>query len=461
MRGTRAFRVATTSARVLTGATVAVACVAAVVAAVAVPWPSVEQAPAQAQITPLPGDTVLVCNGDFRALGRIASNASQMVSAGVSELTAGGTEQAASVRLEASDLAGGSGPEKFTGVVADRRAPLIAATESVALAATDLAGLAAAPCREARTESWLVGGSVATGTKDLVILTNPGEVTATVTLTVYGGTTMSSSSAIVPAGKQVAVPLGSIAAGAQAPVVKVASEGSAVRAVLQSSFVRTLDPAGIDLQDAVTGPQQEQVIAGVQVFANDGDDTDMTVLRMLAPDADSNAEVVVRPMGEKGAPSTELSVPLTAGNPTEVSLGDLAAGAYSVEVRSDAPALAAVRQRDGTGSGSDFAWVTPAPEIDGEVLSAVPAGPSPQIHLLNRGDAEVTVDLTPTGGGAAQSVTVPANGSAIAALSSETSYALAASAPVHAAVTMTAEGALAAWPLWPSAGVEQSITVYP
>lgn len=70
MSGNRAIRVAATSARVLTGAAVAAACVVGVAAGVAVPWPAIVHEPAQAEVTPLPGDTVLVCTGDLRAIGR-------------------------------------------------------------------------------------------------------------------------------------------------------------------------------------------------------------------------------------------------------------------------------------------------------------------------------------------------------------------------------------------------------
>ena len=38
---------------------------------------------------------------------------------------------------------------------------------------------------------------------------------------------------------------------------------------------------------------------------------------------------------------------------------------------------------------------------------------------------------------------------------------LRASGPVHAQVAMSAPGALAAWPVWPAAGAQQSIIVYP
>ena len=461
MSGTRAFRVVATSARVLTGTLVAAACVVGVAVAVAAPWPTLEGTPAQAEVTPLPGDTVLVCGGDFRAIGRVPSDPLKMDSAGTPRLTVDGSAGApASTLLAAPELDQAGELHKLTGVVDGRRAPLIGAAESVSLAETDLAGLAAAPCREARTESWLVGGSVATGTEDIVTLTNPGDVAATVTLAVFGEK-RSSSNVVVPPATQVALPLASIAAGNQAPVIRVSTTGSPVRAMLQSSLTRTLDPAGIDLQDAVAGPQQHPVIPGVQVFPVDGDDSEMAVLRLLAPDTDAQAQVTVRPVGESDAVAAEFTVPLTADVPAQVSLGDLDEGSYTVEVDADAPVLAAVREQDGQGRGADFAWVTPAPEIDAEVLVAIPAGPSPRLLVSGNADAESTVDIESADGGELQTIVVPAGGSIAVPVEARTVYAVRPTGPVHIAVTMTAVGALAAWPVWPAAGAEQSITVYP
>ncbi|WP_407358368.1 DUF5719 family protein [Microbacterium sp. LTA6] len=461
MSGTRAFRVVTTSARVLTGTLVAAACVVGVVVAVAAPWPTIESTPAQADVTPLPGDAVLVCSGDFRAIGRVPSDPLKMDSAGTPRLTVDGSAGVPeSTPLSMPELDQAGELHKLTGVVEGRSAPLIGAAESVTLAETDLSGLAAAPCREALTESWLIGGSVATGTEDIVTLTNPGDVAATVTLTVFGDK-RSSSNVIVPPATQVALPLASIASGNQAPVIHMSSTGSPVRAMMQSSLTRTLDPAGIDLQDAVAGPQQHPVISGVQVFPVDGDDSEMAVLRILAPDADAQAQVTVRPVGESSSVATEFLVPLTADVPAQVSLGDLGAGSYTVEVDADSPVLAAVRQQDGQGRGADFAWVTPAPEIDAEVLVAVPSGPNPQLLITGNADAESTVAIETAEGGDPQTILVPAGGSIAVPVDARSVYTVRPSGPVHLAVTMTATGALAAWPVWPGAGAEQSITVYP
>ncbi|WP_091231866.1 DUF5719 family protein [Microbacterium sp. 3J1] len=460
MNGTRAFRVAATSARVLTGAVVAAACVVGVIVAVGAPWPTIAHEPAQAEVTPLPGDTVLVCNGDLRAIGRTTSRPLEMVSAASPRVTVDGTSGAPeSTPLAVEDLVDGGDVQRLTGVVEGRTAPELAATESVSIAAPDLFGFASAPCRPASTESWLVGGTVATGTEDLVVLTNPGAVPSTVTLEVFGSV-RGSRSVIVPAETQLALPLTSMATGAGIPVVKVTATGSPVRAVLQSSLTRTLDPAGVDLQDAVAAPQKRPVIAGVQMFESEGDNAEMTVLRMLAPEADTQASVTVREVGETTA-ADEFSVPLIAGQPQELSLSSLSPGTYSVHIDAEAPVLAAVRVQDGAGPQTDFTWITPAPELEEQVLVAVPDGPAAELMIVNDGDEEATVRIETVDGGEPQELTVSAQSSASVEVTDRTVYSVSASSPVHAAVTMTAAGALAAWPVWPAAGAQQSITVYP
>jgi hypothetical protein len=460
MTGTRTFRVAATSARVLTGAVVAAACVVGAVFAITAPWPTVAHEPAYADVTPMPGDTVLVCNGDFRALGRDSSNPLEMVSAATPRITSGGSEGAPeSTSLAVDDLVGAGDVRRLVGEVTGRAAPMLGATESVNLSEEDLFGFAAAPCRPASTESWLLGGTVETGSKDLIVLTNPGAVPSTVALSVFG-TVRASTSVIVPAGTQVALPLSSIASGSEIPVVKVTATGSPVRAVLQSSLTRTLDPAGVDLQDAVTAAQRHPVIPGVQMFESPADGSEMAVVRLMSPGADAQAVVTVRAIGESD-PVVELPIPLTADEPTELSLSAVPPGEYTVQVDADVPVLAGVREQDGSGPQTDFAWLLPAPEFDSEVLVAVPDGPEPRLVFANDEDREVEVEVVEQGSDEPVAVTVPAGSSAALDVDPRTVYSVTTSGPVHASVTMTAAGALAGWPVWPAAGAQRSIRVYP
>lgn len=459
MSPNRAFRVVATGARVATGAVIAAACVVGVVAAVHAPWPEVSAQPAQVDVVPVPGDSRLVCNGDLRALGRSSADPLSMVSAASPRFTMAGSEGDPEVAgLATIDVADAGELRLLVGAVDGRTAPLIAAAESVDVAAEDLDGFAALPCAQPRLESWLVGGSVATGTEDLVILTNAADVNSTVTLLVYGDP-RGSRTVVVPARSQTALPLSSIAAGNLAPVVKVTADGAPVRAVLQSSLTRTLDPAGIDLQDAVAGAQQHQVFPGIRVAAAAGD-ADMTVIRMLAPETDGEATVTVR-SADDDAVASRFTVPLMAGMPAAVSPEGLTAGTYSVTVDADVAVVAAVRQQDGFGAGSDFTWTTPSPGIDAEALLAVPAGPEPTLHVANPSDEAVTVAVEDVDGRASQQVEVPAATSVTIPLEARTAYRLTTTATVHASVSMTDVGAMASWPVQPSAGAAQSIRVYP
>ncbi|MFB4348258.1 DUF5719 family protein [Microbacterium sp. CR_7] len=459
MTGNRAFRVAATSARVITGALVAAAVVVGTVLAISSSLPTIAHEPAQADVTPLPGDAVLVCNGDFRALGRDPSNPLEMVSAASPRFTSGGTTGApASTTITADDLVGAGDVRRLVGEVHDRTAPLIAGSESFTLAEDDLFGFAAAPCRPASSESWLVGGTVETGAKDIVALTNPGAVPSTVSLSVFG-TVRASTSVIVPAGTQVSLPLSSIASGSEIPIVKVTATGSPVRAVLQSSLTRTLDPAGADLQDAVPAPQRNAVIPGVQVMQAPADGSEMAVLRLMSPDADTQAVVTMRKVGDSTS-TTELPVTLTADQPTEISLASVPVGEYVVDVEAEAPVLAGIREQDGSGPQTDFAWLLPAPEFDDEVVVSIPEGPAPRLVFANDEDEDAVVEIALPGGDPS-SVTVPAGSSASFEVDPRTSYSLSTSGPVHASVRMTASGALAGWPVWPEAGAQQTITVFP
>ncbi|WP_460799715.1 DUF5719 family protein [Microbacterium sp. GXF0217] len=453
----RAITVVTTGARLFVGAVVAVGCVVGAGAAIVAPWPDIETTAASTQVATVPGDPVLVCTGPFRALGRESQSADQMQAAGVGRITVDGEPTApAQSTIATPDLVGGEGAAVFTGVVQERTSAEIAASESLVLAEEDLSGLAAAPCAPAATQSWIVGGSVETGANDVLVLSNPGAVPATVTLTVYGGGS-NPVTHVIPAATQIALPFASIAADAEDPVVRVTAEGAPVRAVLQSALTRTLDPAGTDLQASAIEASQMVRFAGVQIVAAPTEGTATNAIRLLAPDVDTDAQVVVR--DETGATAAAFVVPLTAGTPLDVALADLELGTYSVQVTAGTPVVAAIWQSEGTGPGTDFAWMTPASELE-ETLFAVPAGPSPKLHLVNSTEQDATVVLSAIGGTERQ-IMVPAGSAELVSVRAATVYRLSSDADVTAAVTMAEPGRLAGWPVAQAGDEEREITVYP
>ncbi|MFD5215777.1 DUF5719 family protein [Microbacterium sp. NPDC058345] len=456
----RTIRLAATGARIATGAVVAAACVLGVVSAVAAPLPGVTRASTGITVTPIPGDTVLICNGSYRVLGRDAGQAQLMVSGAFPQLQSDAQgDPAESEPLAMPDVAGGSRGLILTSRVADRKAQPIAASESVRLDAADARGFAAAPCREAAMSTWLVGGDGSTGASDIIVLSNPGDVPATVDLMVYGESS-AASSVVVPAKTQRGVPLASIAGGERKPVVQVVASGAPVRAILQSTLVRTLDAVGIDLQDGVGGAQHDLQLVGVraQTLA-EGDDATGVVVRMLSPEQDAEATVRVR-AADSATVIDEYPVSLPQGTPTEIALSGIATGVYDIEIEADQPVVAAAHQTARAGSETDFAWMTPAPEISSELMFSVPSGPDPVLRLRNTQAASITVEIEGEGG---DTVEVPASGSASVPLRSG-AYSLSPSGPVHAAITMRGgEGSadIAGWPLWAGAAAQQPIVVHP
>ncbi|WP_309128040.1 DUF5719 family protein [Microbacterium sp.] len=456
----RTIRLAATGARIATGAVVAAACVLGVVSAVAAPLPGITREARGTTVTPIPGDTVLICNGSYRVLGRDAGQAQLMVSAALPQLRSDAEgEPAQTEPLAMPDVAGGARGVILTGVVADRKAQPIAASESVRIDAEDARGFAAAPCREAAMSTWLVGGDVSTGAGDVIVLSNPGDVPANVDLLIYGES-RAASNVVIPPKSQRGVPLASIAAGERSPVVQVVASGAPVRATLQSTLIRTLDAVGIDMQDGVGGAQHDLQIVGVRAQTlSEGDDAAGVVVRMLSPEQDAEATVRVR-ASESTAVLEEYPVSMLAGTPGEIALSGIPTGVYDIEIESDQPIVAAAHQTARAGAETDFAWMTPAPEISSKLMFSVPAGPSPSLHLRNTRSEAITVQLEGDRGG---EIEVPAFGAATVPLSSG-AYSLSPSGPVHAAVAMRGgdgSAEIAGWPLWAGAAEQQPIVVHP
>ncbi|MBN9175131.1 MAG: hypothetical protein J0I70_13365 [Microbacterium sp.] len=303
-----------------------------------------------------------------------------------------------------------------------------------------------------------------TGSADLVLLANPGTVAATVDLTVYGAqgrqVPPGGSGIVVPAGTQRVVPLAGLVLGEEAPVVRVTASGAPVQAALQSSITRTLVTGGVDQEGAIVGSARSQVVPGVRVTVAPGGNEPTTVARLLAPAAATTATLTVTDAGGKEVMTRQ--VPLTAGAPAEVELDALPRGVYSVTATAGAPLVAAVWQATGSGAGSDFAWFTAAPALSAATLVAVPSGPSPQIAVANTGADAATVTLEPVDGGSSRRIQVDPGETVTASVTAGATYRLdPGKTPVTASVSFAAQGALAAFSIWPALGTSAPIRVYP
>ena len=303
---------------------------------------------------------MLVCDGAILAVGRDPTQAGEISAVTPQTITSGaGDDSAAPVesQLDAPTLSGGEGPAVFTAEPQGRTRVDVTATGSAAVSAEDIAGFTASACRPPLQESWLVGGSGATGAADIVVLSNPGAVPATVQLTTYGATgaqTPPGGQLVLPPGTQEFVPLSGLVLGESAPVIRVTAVGAPVHASLQASVTRTLTPGGVDQIGATVAPEPSATIAGVTVTANPGTtgaSNATTVLRILAPSDAATATVTVTEVGAAAPAAAPQQVALVAGQPAEVELGGLPIGTYDVQVTADHPVVSAVWQTTGFGEG--------------------------------------------------------------------------------------------------------------
>lgn len=473
MSDRRVFRWAGTSARMLVGTVVSAGFVIGVVTAVAAPWPSVARPPLVVHADPVASATVLACPGALLAIARDATSPGQLTVAAPQDAIAGaaaGTPDPAMRRLTASFLGGADSAAVYTSAPIGATRTDAAAAGSASVAAADLRGFAASPCLPPMMESWLVGGAGTIGAADLVLLGNPGTVAATVQLTVYGARgpqqPPGGRAVVVPAGRQIAIPLAGLSLGEESPVLRVTAAGAPVQASLQASLTRTILPGGVDQVAPVAQPSADVVIPGVEVTAAPGPagaSDSATLVRMLSPSADVSATVTVTAVGAAAAALAPTTVQLTAGLPTQVQLGGLPIGQYTVRVRAATPVLAATWQTTGFGAGSDFAWYTPASELTAASLFAVPAGAPASVTIDNAGAASATVGVRATRGSYTQQVVVPAGGSAAVRLPATGVYVLdpGGAKGVRAGLSFAADGALAGYPVRPADTAAAVLRVYP
>ena len=232
------------AAQITGGAVLAAAVVVGAGAAVFAPLPGRTHDPIRVQAQPPAAPAVAVCSGPLLAAGRDATQASLLCDGAPQQITVGATAGAdlTDALLTPADVAAGAGPAVQTATPpASSSDPAdLAVAGSAQVAASDLTGFAAEACTRASMESWLVGGSGTTGAGDLVVLANPGDVAAQVTLAVYGATGAQTPAAgkniVVPARTQRVIPLAAIALGEENPVVRVTSAQAPVRASLQATL---------------------------------------------------------------------------------------------------------------------------------------------------------------------------------------------------------------------------------
>jgi hypothetical protein len=449
-----------------------------------IPSPVVVTAGTAVEVTPDRSDQVLVCAGG--ALGLTRGDNPQVAAVAEPRLRSSG-EGLIESSVTTSDALGGGA----AAVTLPQEAPgdLVAATQIVRAATSDVSGVAAAECAPAARSAWLVGGSTTVGRTTWIVITNADAVNATVELRVWGDAgpivAPGLSGIIVAAGSQRVISLAGIAVGQQSPVVHVASRGGSVSATLQTTVVRGLTPSGLSIVTPLDEPALRHVIAALPIIASqsvleqftaDGGTDGLPTLRLLAPDnADAVVSVTLIPVAGGTGLSTELQ--LDAGIVRDLPFTGLVDGEYSVVVNSDVPIVVAGRTAtaaaggldgiDGPGGpgspgGLDIEWFTPSPLLSAGAsvlaaiapLDALEAPLAASVHLVAPdGDAVVTIDGV--------AITVPAGQSVVVPSVANVGVRIETTAPVYVSFTYRGEGLLAGSRVLGPPSVGQPLRVFP
>lgn len=441
-------------------------------AAAIVPWPEHRAEPLSRSIQPAESRQQRVCPGPVLELG---NDAESVIALGDAEPTTATEPEGVAIDRTplippgAEEGSAGESPLVLSAAPGTVDAGMLAGAQSQQLDTETVAGFVAAGCAEPVAEAWLVGGSTELGRTTLLLLANPGAVAATVDVRVSSETGPVDAPAglglVVQPGTQRVVSLAGLAPGSASLVVHVTSSGATIAPSLEQTSIDGLAPSGVELIGTAAAPATAQVIPGVVVpqgggLAVDEDHAEgdaHPALRLLAPGAES-VETTVSVQPESGAEGQVFEVVLQPGMVSDVPLGELVAGEYTVRIDAAAPVVAAARATTAVAGepASELAWYAAALPLLDQTLVAVPDGPSPKLHLVNPGDADATVDL-----GAGRTVTVAAGGAASVAVRSGDGLLLDGAKGLHASVVFSGERRLAAFAVQPPGPLEAPIVVYP
>ena len=374
-------------------------------------------------------------------------------------------------------------------------APLLAGNQVEQISTEALSGLAAAACTDPGNDLWLVGGSTEIGRTTLVTLSNPTDVTATVTLEVFSEKgyidAVSSEGIIVLPGEQRIISLAGYAPDVIAPVVRVMSNGGQVLANLQQSVTRTLAPSGVEWVSPGSGLATQQIIPGVFVAGQAEHDrsevgnvvSDLEpAIRVVVP-GERDSKVTVTLLTSTGK-KVEYSANLKAKKVVQLPLAGIADGTYTVIVTGQEPLVAGIRTVQGADSGAsagatpavtdpaapvvpagsetggDFTWLSSTSFLTDQILIPVPVGPAPTVTFYNPANRTAEVTLSAQGKKditlsvkAGEMVTTP--------LVSDAKYTAKGVEGLVGGLTFTGSGIGSFIPLNPANVLGSSITVYP
>lgn len=473
------------------------AAAAAVIAAVGlVTPPTTGISPLETTVEPQAADLLAVCPGGLLRLGDDSgANAGQPFPVGAPELTIAATGAPSHTPLEHSD-AGTGGTDRAPTLLRlepSDDAALTAAQAQTATGDGGIRGLAASGCGEPTSSAWLVGGATTVGRTTLLLIANPSDVDAEVSIELWGESGAVSAPGMkgieVPARSQRVLPLSGFAPDLASPVVHVEARGGRIVAALQTSAMRVLDPGGVDLVTPGSAPTRELVIPGVRIFDETG------VASSLGMEGYEDLEAIVRvgnPGDEpvtvavsvtstvEGGVGTSFQIEVPAGAVADTALSaalelgsePLADGSYTVVLSAESPIVGGVRTStipapttDDDGElvpgPADLAWFASASALTGDTAVAIADAPHPVLVATAQDGEAHELTLTPLGGGSARTLSVPASGSVTLGLPRDTGYLLTGARGVVVALSFAGTGQLAGYPVVSPRAADSPLVVRP
>lgn len=289
---------------------------------------------------------------------------------------------------------------------------LLNASQTQLSSGATLKGLAATNCQLPSNDLWLVGGDTTTGREALLILRNPTQVDATVSLEIIGeGGSVAApglSGIAAVAGKTTVIPLAGIVPKTKTFVTHVQSKGGAIAAWIQQRTVRGLSAGGLDYISPSPDAAKQIVIPGLfirgskyaqNLIAENSDYADVSpVLRVFVP-GEQNATVTAQIMGaDEKTFGTVIRATVSAGTTTDLDIPGLKDGDYVALISADVEIMASIRlPRSVSGKAPDFAWLPAAELLSGNQKITAPAQGISKICIYRPGTDEISIAVVSPG----------------------------------------------------------------
>lgn len=411
-----------------------------------------------------------VCGGAFMELGANPAAPEEVTSVG--EVL---TEASISADDGTELTRDGSSPP-----VAYRAEPgeALFAAQSVTIANDRLRGVSAGTCTTPRTEQWLVGGATTLGITTTLDLANPGEVPATVQITVFDEDgevpAVETAGVIVAPGDTQTVSLNGYAPERERIAVRVLSTGSPVSARLGVAQVRDITPFAVSGTTAQARPETRLVIGGVANVnpviegPKDGDEGDPfpVVINALAP-GEEVANVSAIALDEEGEATPVGEVTLEPGVLGQISVPVWPSDAHAVMLESSAPIVAGVRANVTEGELHDNEWLAPSSIVSAATPATATVVSGGRLVLMNPGNEAISVTMaSPAARGEEESdendpvtIELPPRSAVIRVVSGEVE--LTSTGEFAAAVRILAGANFAGYPVLVPEQGDGALTVYP